>query len=210
MSKLIVLLNAERTKLGLRAVSRDSRFDDLQRSPLLHLMLDDAGLRVSTVSTGDRGLLRWPASPPPPDFVPPSWWADLDGNRVVHVTQGTHATDASGLIDPTIAALAGSDVLVVGSTRSRGGVGTVPPYNVRVAPFLPHVYLLPKVDVMVANGGYNGVLAALANGVPLVCAGQTEDKSRVSARVAWSGAPGSTCGRRLLPRTNSADRWRSC
>jgi UDP:flavonoid glycosyltransferase YjiC (YdhE family) len=188
MSKLIVLLNAERTKLGLGAVSRDSRFDDLQRSPLLHLMPTTLAFEYPRSRLGTEVRFVGPLlPPPPPDFAPPSWWADLNGNRVVHVTQGTYATDASGLIDPTIAALAGSDVLVVVTTREPSGVGTVP-HNVRVAPFIPHVYLLPKVDVMVTNGGYNGVLAALANGVALVCAGQTEDKSEVSARVAWSGA----------------------
>jgi UDP:flavonoid glycosyltransferase YjiC (YdhE family) len=40
---------------------------------------------------------------------------------------------------------------------------------------------------MVTNGGYNGVQMALANGVPLVVAGQTEDKPEVCARVQWSG-----------------------
>jgi UDP:flavonoid glycosyltransferase YjiC (YdhE family) len=48
--------------------------------------------------------------------------------------------------------------------------------------------LLPKVDVMVTNGGYGAVQRALATGVPLVVAGNTEDKPEVAARVAWSGA----------------------
>jgi UDP:flavonoid glycosyltransferase YjiC (YdhE family) len=42
--------------------------------------------------------------------------------------------------------------------------------------------------VLVTNGGYGGVQQALAHGVPVVVAGQTEDKVEVSARVAWSGA----------------------
>jgi UDP:flavonoid glycosyltransferase YjiC (YdhE family) len=41
---------------------------------------------------------------------------------------------------------------------------------------------------MVTNGGYNGVQIALANGVPLVAAGTSEDKPEVCARVAWAGA----------------------
>jgi UDP:flavonoid glycosyltransferase YjiC (YdhE family) len=41
---------------------------------------------------------------------------------------------------------------------------------------------------MITNAGYNGVLTALAHGVPLICAGLSEDKANVSARVAWSGA----------------------
>lgn len=35
------------------------------------------------------------------------------------------------------------------------------------------------------NGGYNGVLV---NGVPMVCAGKTEDKADVCSRVAWCRA----------------------
>jgi hypothetical protein len=62
------------------------------------------------------------------------------------------------------------------------------PANVRVANYVPHRLLLPHVAAMVTNAGYNGVLTALAHGVPLVCAGRTEDKADVSARVAWSGA----------------------
>jgi UDP:flavonoid glycosyltransferase YjiC (YdhE family) len=62
------------------------------------------------------------------------------------------------------------------------------PANVRVERFIPHDLLLPHVDVMVTNGGYGGVQQALAHGVPLVVAGDSEDKPEVAARVRWSGA----------------------
>ena len=62
------------------------------------------------------------------------------------------------------------------------------PPNTYVAEYLPHDVLLPKVDVMVTNGGYGAVQRALSTGVPLVVAGDTEDKPEVAARVAWSGA----------------------
>jgi UDP:flavonoid glycosyltransferase YjiC (YdhE family) len=61
------------------------------------------------------------------------------------------------------------------------------PGNARIAAYLPFDWLLPKVDVVVTNGGYGTVNQALALGVPLVVAGLTEDKAEVSARVAWSG-----------------------
>jgi UDP:flavonoid glycosyltransferase YjiC (YdhE family) len=54
--------------------------------------------------------------------------------------------------------------------------------------FIPHDRLLPHVDVMVTNGGYGGVHQALAHGVPLVVAGDSEDKPEVAARVHWAGA----------------------
>jgi UDP:flavonoid glycosyltransferase YjiC (YdhE family) len=59
---------------------------------------------------------------------------------------------------------------------------------VLAAPFVPHDLLLPLVDVMVTNGGWGGVLAAVQAGVPLVVAGDTLDKPEVAHRVAWSGA----------------------
>lgn len=122
----------------------------------------------------------------------PDWWGDLSADRpVVHVTQGTVANaDFAQLISPTIAALATSDALVVVSTGGRAldGLPSPLPDNVRVADYLPYDRLLPLVDVLVTNGGYGGVQQALAHGIPLVVAGQTEDKVEVSARVGWSGA----------------------
>ena len=41
---------------------------------------------------------------------------------------------------------------------------------------------------MVTNGGFGGVHYALAHDVPLVVAGDTEDKSEIAARVGWAGA----------------------
>ncbi len=62
------------------------------------------------------------------------------------------------------------------------------PSNVRVAGFLPYADLLPRVDLVVTNGGWGGTLAALAHGIPLVIAGGDLDKPEIAARVAWAGA----------------------
>lgn len=128
---------------------------------------------------------------PPTGYVRPAWWPDLDAGRpVVHVTQGTLQIDDAQLISPTIRALADEDVLVVATTGGRPveslGMDRLPG-NVRIERFVPHAELLAQVDVMVTNGGYNGFQAALANGVPLVATGRTEDKPEVCARVAWAG-----------------------
>ncbi len=129
---------------------------------------------------------------PTAKFDTPPWWPKLDGDRpVVHVTQGTiDNADFSRLLRPTIEALANENVVVVATT---GGphvseLGFSLPPNTYVADYLPHDVLLPKVDVMVTNGGYGAVQRALSTGVPLVVAGDTEDKPEVAARVAWSGA----------------------
>ena len=80
--------------------------------------------------------------------------------------------------------------MVVASTGGRhvSELNFTVPSNTYVAEHIPHDLLLPKVDVMVTNGGYGAVQRALATGVPLVVAGNTEDKPEVAARVAWSGA----------------------
>ncbi len=130
-------------------------------------------------------------APPSSSFDVPRWWDELgDGRPVVHVTQGTlDNADLSRLLLLTTQALAGDDVLVVATT---GGPDPRPlrrdlPPNVRLERFIPHDLLLPHVDVMVTNGGYGGVQQALADGVPLVVAGDSEDKPEVAARVHWSG-----------------------
>lgn len=128
---------------------------------------------------------------PTEQFIPPGWWSELDGDRpVVHVTQGTiDNADLTRLIVPTIDALADEDVVLVVTTGGRpiSQIGIPLPANTYVAEYLPHDVLLPKVDVMVTNGGYGAVQRALTDGVPLVVAGNTEDKPEVAARVAWSG-----------------------
>jgi MGT family glycosyltransferase len=134
------------------------------------------------------GELRPPGAGAAPDL--PSWWGELEGRRVVHVTQGTQNIDPEDLIRPTLEALADEDVLVVVTTGTRGHDELpfpVPP-NARVVGFLPHAELLPRVDAVITNGGWGGTLAALAHGIPLVIAGGDLDKPEIAARVAWAGA----------------------
>jgi MGT family glycosyltransferase len=125
------------------------------------------------------------------EFTPPAWWNDLKGNQpIVHVTQGTVATDPEALIVPTLRALAQEEVLVVATTIGKAIESILPnaiPANARIESFIPHSELLPNVDVMITNGGYNGVQMALAHGVPMIAAGQSEDKPEVCARIEWAG-----------------------
>jgi UDP:flavonoid glycosyltransferase YjiC (YdhE family) len=128
-----------------------------------------------------------------PNQVPlPSWAHELDGSRkVVLVTQGTVANhDFELLIAPALAGLANEPDLLVVATAGGRAVGDIPgpiPDNARLASYLPFEWLLPKVDVLVTNGGYGSVNQAMSFGIPLVTAGLTEDKADVNVRVAWSG-----------------------
>ena len=128
----------------------------------------------------------------PKQAAVPAWGHELDGSRkVVLVTQGTVANhDFGRLVTPALAALENeSDLLVVVTTGGRP-TDAIPgpiPANARISSYLPFEWLLPKVDVLVTNGGYGSVNQALSFGIPLVSAGLTEDKAEVNARIAWSG-----------------------
>jgi len=121
----------------------------------------------------------------------PDWWGDLDQARpIVHVTQGTIDNgDFTRLVRPTLDALRGTDFLVVASAGGRtvDDIGALPS-NARAASFLPYGELLPRTSVVITNGGYGGVQAAIAHGVPVIVAGTTEEKPEVAARVEYSGA----------------------
>jgi MGT family glycosyltransferase len=175
-------------------------------APRLPMFLLDVGVLADRFIVATVPSFEYPRSDLPPnvrfvgrvhplpshEYVRLGWWDELDGARpVVHVTQGTvDNEDLSRLIEPCIEALGGDDVTVVATTGGRDvrDITVARPANARVVEYIPHDVLLPKVDVMVTNGGYGAVQRALSTGVPLIVAGSTEDKPEVAARVAWSGA----------------------
>ncbi|MFL6127075.1 nucleotide disphospho-sugar-binding domain-containing protein [Actinophytocola sp.] len=126
-------------------------------------------------------------APPGGDPGKPAWWDDLDSDRpVVAVTQGTIANgDLGQLVEPALRALADQDVLVVAALGRDPSVLVGPvPANARVAKYVPFDELLPRVDLLVTNGGAGGTQLALAAGVPVVACGATEEKPMTAARVA--------------------------
>jgi MGT family glycosyltransferase len=131
--------------------------------------------------------------PPTPGQYPlPDWWQKLDkSKRLVLVTQGTVANWNLGqLIGPTLQGLSEERDLLVIVTTGGKPAEDIPadiPANARVVPFLPYEQVLPKIDLLITNGGYGSVNMALAQGVPIVSAGLTEDKEEVSANLQWSG-----------------------
>jgi UDP:flavonoid glycosyltransferase YjiC (YdhE family) len=110
---------------------------------------------------------------------------------VVVVTQGTHDVEPADLIEPALKGLANAEVEVIATSGRRGrtDVGLAPLANARVVDLIDFASVLPKAAVFVTNGGWGGVLASLAAGVPLVVApGSAADKPAIAARVARSGA----------------------
>jgi UDP:flavonoid glycosyltransferase YjiC (YdhE family) len=93
-----------------------------------------------------------------------------------------------GHLNPLLAA-GRIHLVVVATTGGRPVEALGPlPENARVAEYLPYDWLMPKVDLLVTNGGYGTVTQALSLGIPLVQAGTTEDKREVAVRIANSGA----------------------
>jgi UDP:flavonoid glycosyltransferase YjiC (YdhE family) len=182
-------MNQLRASIGLPPYQ--TSFFDAVVSPYLYLQGTVPAFEYPRSNLPSQVHFIGPYLPEPPaDFTPPVWWDDLkSGKPVVHVTQGTVATEADDLIVPTLQALADEDVLVVAATGGKPieNIKAPLPANARLERFIPYYHLLPHVDVMVTNGGYNGVQAALAHGVPLVAAGQTEEKPEICTRIEWAG-----------------------
>jgi UDP:flavonoid glycosyltransferase YjiC (YdhE family) len=132
-------------------------------------------------------------NPLPADFDYPSWWDDVTkgGKRVVFVAQGTVALNYTHLIMPTIRALADRDDFLVVATLGRKGL-TLPtdfelPANTRVIDYLDYDAILPYASLFVMNAGYGGFLHGVVHGVPMVLAGESEDKKDVAARGEYAG-----------------------
>ena len=88
-------------------------------------------------------------------------------------------------MQPTLAGLADQDVLVVAAVgRDPAALSGPIPENARVSDFIPFAKLLPRIDVLITNGGFGGTQHALAAGVPVAVAGASEEKPAVAARVA--------------------------
>lgn len=122
-------------------------------------------------------------------------------------TQGTLRADPAEVLAPTAVALsrlglpgilttgAGDPALLGGpgllgrpGGPGPGGPGPAGPGRVAVEAFVPYEAVLPHTSVFVTNGGWTGVLLALAHGVPVVQVGRTEEKADIGRRVEWAGA----------------------
>ncbi|MFM5669672.1 glycosyltransferase [Aeromonas hydrophila] len=165
--------------------------DVMVTAPDAFLQLSCAGFEYERPEL--EGLIRYvgPLLPPRIELTPPSWWEWLDERPLVIVSQGTLANvDLGQLLLPAMQGLAGDELQLLLTTGGRDPalLGAAVPANAIVTEHVPFELALPRAAVLVTNGGYGSVQAALAHGVPLVVAGTGEDKAEVATRVAWSGA----------------------
>ncbi|GKW05051.1 N-glycosyltransferase [Pectobacterium carotovorum subsp. carotovorum] len=131
----------------------------------------------------------------------PQWWAPDDKRPLIIVSQGTLANvDLQQLIGPTLRALADLPVRVLATTggRSVDSLQASLPENARVVSFLSYDDWLPRASIVISNGGYGSINAALKDGVPLIVAGVGEDKQEGAARVVFA-----KCGINLQTSTPS-------
>ena len=108
------------------------------------------------------------------------------------------------VLDPILRQLSALDIDLRVTLGRHGSISDygVGPERVTFVKFKPLRELLAEVDLVVAHGGGGTTLGALADGIPLVLAPQGADQSRVSARVAATGAgirvpPGPTAPRHV-------------
>jgi UDP:flavonoid glycosyltransferase YjiC (YdhE family) len=197
--RLKPVLDSQRKLLNLDPLPYGARPESFTYSPLLHIQASSPRLefnheprsRSGSIPTCFVGPLVAPANQSYDNL--PSWWRDLGGDErpIIGITQGTLAMDPTSLIIPAIQSFQDSNrvILVVISPHAASIAETTGhPKNAHFATFLPYHLLLPRLSLLITNGGYGSITQALSHGVPLLCAGQTEDKPDTAARVVWSGA----------------------
>lgn len=111
-------------------------------------------------------------------------------NKIVIVTQGTVETDPRKLIEPTLKAFRGTDVLVIATTGGNATQALKEVYNdhnIIIEDFIRFEVILRYADVYITNGGYGGVMQSIIHQVPMVCAGLHEGKNEVCARIDYFG-----------------------
>ncbi|POR35566.1 4'-demethylrebeccamycin synthase [Tolypocladium paradoxum] len=193
------VINHQRASLGLRGLPYGEPQEYFAYSPHLHLQASSRTLEFSQdprpaqhrYHTAYVGPLVTCIRPAATSNDLPTWWPEVVSHeRVIGITQGTLAMDPTSLIVPSVKALQdepGTLLLVVSPHTKEIESRTGNPSNVRLAEWLPYHLLLPQLRLLITNGGYGSITQALSHKVPLLCAGQSEDKRDTAARVVWAG-----------------------
>jgi UDP:flavonoid glycosyltransferase YjiC (YdhE family) len=103
--------------------------------------------------------------------TPPAWLADLDDAPLVLVSLGTVFNRSAGRFELLLEALRDERinlVLAVGENRDPAEFG-VQPANVHIERTLPFSAVLSRADVLICHAPYTTMIAALTDGVPMLC-----------------------------------------
>jgi MGT family glycosyltransferase len=159
---------------------------DLRFSPHLVLVFSTPAF-VGRDDFPDHFAFVGPSIADRPDDTPFPWdWLDHDGPDVL-VSLGTLNWHNGGRFFATAAeALAGMDAR--GVIIAPPDLVPDPPPNVLVAPRVPQLAMMTRLDAVVSHGGHNTVCEALAHGVPLVVAPIRDDQPTIAGQVEAAGA----------------------
>lgn len=108
--------------------------------------------------------------------------------KIVLVTQGTVEKDFKKIVEPTLQAFKGTDVLVIATTGGNGTAELREKYqadNVIIEDFIAFKDVMPHAGVYVTNGGYGGTLLSITHKLPMLTAGLHEGKNEICARVGY-------------------------
>ncbi|HOY32813.1 MAG TPA: glycosyltransferase [Bacteroidales bacterium] len=197
------IVNRMVTKVFFRSVQRyiDRIRKDIGLQPMKHFFLINNIFisRLFIKFNTPAFEFKWKYLPPQVCFVGPvipeysnhrvyPWLDKLDtGKQVIFITQGSINIDNyDKLIIPALKAVHDLDAYILVATgkefvedlRSQ-----FPQENIIIEEFMPYALILPKVSVMITNGGFGGVITALNYGIPLVVACNSEDKPEIAARI---------------------------
>ena len=168
------------------------------------------GLDGETIAADGHELVYVDRTPPSfeaPDFVPytslfntrpelyeqpaavPGWFYELS-RPIIYVTLGSVFNGNVPLFRLVAAALGSAPVDVVlatGQGLPAGALGELPA-NVHVGGYLPQSTVIGKAAVVVCHGGYNSMMAAMSNGIPVYCIPMAADQPYNAARLLAAGA----------------------
>jgi UDP:flavonoid glycosyltransferase YjiC (YdhE family) len=100
----------------------------------------------------------------------PEWVSALPHERTVYATLGTTFNRSPGTFRAILSALSSEPVnLIVTVGRSMDPRQFGPqPDHIRIEQYIPQSLLLPHCDAMIFHGGYNSLLSAFWQGLPMV------------------------------------------
>lgn len=130
-----------------------------------------------------------PASATEPGEQQPLWPKGLPNRPGVYVTLGTvfNSIKSLRLLLDAVSTVECNVIMTVGRDKDPEDLGPLPPHVV-VERFIPQESVLPYVDAAVVHAGSGSMLAALAQGVPMLMLPRAADQYENARACAATGA----------------------